>query len=138
MYYFLANLSVHVFVCIVLIALIIVFNNRNFKRKTKHSFTYFVPVILTILIGLDIFRYLAPRLFDINNVLNNVTYIQSGVVDEVSAFNNYFRMGDKTFFINPLRSNIEAGDTVRVRYTPSSNYAMTVWRNADALDADEG
>ena len=134
MNYFFANLLSHVAVCIILMVLMVIFNNRNFKRKTKHVLTYFLPVLLLILMCIDVTRYLAPRMFDVYNVLNSVTYTHTGKVQEVSGFNNYFKLDGETYFINPSKgAELTVGTTVRVKYTPSSNYAISVTSN-DAED----
>ncbi|SCW30203.1 hypothetical protein SAMN02910456_00398 [Ruminococcaceae bacterium YRB3002] len=129
MNYFFANLIAHASVCIVLIVLMVIFTNRNFKRKTKHVLAYFFPVVLLLFIGFDVSRYLAPRMFDIYNVLNSVTYTHTGKVQEVSGFHNYFVVDGEKYFINPTRGDLEVGQTVRVKYTPSSHYAISVSRN---------
>ena len=131
MKYFFANLGAHVFLCIILIILMVIFTNRNFKRKTKHVLAYFLPVVLLLIFGFDVVRYLAPRLFDIDNVLNNVTYSHTGVVEEVSSFKNYIRIDGVNYYLNPLRNKVEPGSTVRIKYTPSANYIMDVSRNLD-------
>lgn len=131
MKYFFANLGAHVLLCVILIILMSIFTNRNFKRKTKHVLTYFFPVVLLLIFGFDVVRYLAPRLFDIDNVLNNVTYTHTGVVEEVSSFKNYIRIDGVNYYINPMRNKIEAGTTVRIKYTPSSNYIMNVSSNVE-------
>ena len=127
MNYFIANISCHALVCILLIVLMVIVSNRNFKRKTKHVVTYFMPVVLLILIGFDITRYLAPRMLDLNNVLSNITYTQTGRIEEVSQFNNYFVVNGEKYFINPMRGEFEVGALVRVKYTPQSNYAMSLY-----------
>ena len=131
MNYFFANLAAHALLCIFLIILMVIFINRNFKRKTKHVLTYFLPVVLLLIFGFDVVRYLAPRLFDIDNVLNNVTYTHTGVVEEVSALKNYIRVDGVNYYLNPLRNKVEPGSTVRIKYTPSANYVMKVSRNLD-------
>ena len=134
MNYFFANLAGHCVFCGLLIILLVIFTNRNMKRKTKHSLTYFLPVILLIAIGFDIVRYVAPRLFDINNVLGSVTYTYTGNVEEISGLHNYFVVDGKKYYINPMRGDLELGSTVRIKYTPSSNYAMAVWKNPETND----
>ncbi len=131
MNYFFANLATHAAFCVVMIILMIIFTNRNFKRKTKHTLTYFLPVILLLIIGFDVFRYLAPRLFDINNVLGNVTYTYTGKVESISALRNYFVIDGKTYYVNPLRSDIEVGSTIRIKYTPTSNYVIKITKNIE-------
>jgi len=131
MNYFFANLATHGAFCVVMIILMIIFTNRNFKRKTKHTLTYFLPVILLLIIGFDVFRYLAPRLFDINNVLGNVTYTYTGKVESISALRNYFVIDGKTYYVNPLRSDIEVGSTIRIKYTPTSNYVIKITKNIE-------
>jgi len=132
--YFFTNLAIHAFICVALIVVMIIFTDRNFKRKTKHVVTYFIPVVMLILIGVDVTRYLAPRLLDVSNVIGNVTYIHTGKIESVSQFNNYFIVDGETYFINPLNNNLQQGETVRVTYTPSSNYAMSVTSNVEVKD----
>ena len=127
MNYFIANISCHALVCILLIVLMVIITNRTFKRKTKHVLTYFMPVVLLILIGFDITHYLAPRMLDLNNVLSNITYTQTGRIEEISQFNNYFVVNGEKYFINPMRGEFEIGALVRVKYTPQSNYAMSLY-----------
>ena len=136
MYYFFTNLTIHSIICLILIVVMIIFTDRNFKRKTKFVVSYFIPVLMLILIGLDVIRYLAPRLLDISNVIGNVTYTYTGQIESVSQFNNYFVVDGTTYFINPVKDDLEVGRTVRVRYTPVSNYAVSVSYNLDAKDEE--
>ena len=135
MYYFFANLAIHAFVCLLLVVVMVIFSNRNFKRKTKYVVSYFIPVVMLILIGVDVARYLAPRLLDVSNVVGNVTYYYTGEIESVSQLNNYFVVDGTTYFINPLKDEeLEVGKRVRVRYTPSSNYAVSISYNLDVKE----
>ena len=131
MNYFFANLAIHALFCTILIIVMVIFTDRNFKRKTRYAVTYFIPVVMLIIIGFDVIRYLAPRLLDVSNVVGNVTYIHTGEIESVSQFNNYFVVDGETYFINPLKDELEVGRTVRVKYTPTSHYAMSVSYNLD-------
>ncbi|MBR2522948.1 MAG: hypothetical protein IKE53_00745 [Clostridiales bacterium] len=132
MNYFFANLAAHGVACLILIVLLIIFTNRNFKRKTKYAVSYFIPVLLLIAFGVIVIRYMAPRIFDINNVIGDVTYSYTGRVESVSELNNYFVVDGVTYFIDPRRGDLEVGRIVKVRYTPSSNYAMSVSYNVNS------
>ena len=126
MKYFIANLSVHLVVTLLLIILIVVFTNRNKRGSTKHTFTYFLPFILSAVAVVYMVIYTAPRLLDLTDVTNQNYYSYTGFVEEIAPLNNYIVIDGTTYYINPLRDLPIEGSYVRVRYTTYSKYAIEV------------
>ena len=136
MKYFIANLSAHAVVTLILVALIVVFANRNKRGKTKHKITYFAPFIFCVLAALYLGFFTAPRLMDIMDVINEKYYSYTGYIEEISPVNNYIVIDGTTYYINPMRELPSEGDYVRVRYTPYCHYAIEV-AGAESVNVDD-
>ncbi len=126
MKYFLANLSIHIIVTIVILVFVIIFSNRNKRGLTKHAPLYFLPLVLSILAVLYAVRYTAPRLLDISAVSSENFYSYTGELESVSPFNNSLVVDGETYYINPLRDIPEDGTTVKIRYSRYGRYAVEV------------
>lgn len=126
MKYFIANLGIHVLLTVVLIVIIIVFSNRNRVKKTKYVLAYFVPTIAAVITVLYVFLITGPRLLDLSDVATQNYYSYTGVIDEISVFNNSLVIDGHVYYINPLRELPEAGSKVRIRYTRYCSYVISV------------
>lgn len=126
MKYYIANLAVHLAVTIIFIILLIVFSNRNKKRKTKYPVSYFIPTVLAIVIVAYVYGITGPRLLDLSDVATQDYYSYTGEIDEISVFNNALTVDGQEYYINPLRELPEVGEKVRIRYTRFSRYVISV------------
>lgn len=126
MKYFLANLSVHVIVTVVLLAFVIFFSNRNKRGLTKFAPMYFLPLVLSALAVLYAVHYTAPRLLDISAVSSENFYSYTGELESVSLFNNSLVVDGEKYYINPLRDIPEEGTIVKIRYSRYGRYAVEV------------
>jgi len=63
---------------------------------------------------------------DITGVLNDNYYTQTGEVEKVSALKTTFVLDGETYYINPRRNDLEAGDVVRIRHTRYSRYTVQI------------
>lgn len=126
MRYFLLNLAIILSISIVLIILVCITSQRNKNRKTKHVVSYFLPVILALICLIWSVNLTVPRLRDITGVINDNYYTNTGKVEFVSVFKNYFIMDGVTYYMNPRRNDIEEGDIIRVRHTRYSRYTVQV------------
>ncbi len=133
MKYYIANLLVHIIVTVALIIMVVVFSNRNRKRKTKYPVSYFIPTVLSILAAAYMFFITGPRLLDLADVATQNYYSYTGVIDELSWVNNTLTVDGKLYYINPLRDLPEEGTKVRIRYTRYSNYVISV-ESVDVVD----
>ena len=126
MKYYIANLAVHVVVTLIMIVAVIVFSNRNRKRKTRYVVSYFIPTVLAVITALYAFYITAPRLLDLSDVATQNYYSYTGVIDERSLLNNTLVIDGDTYYINPLRELPDEGSKVRIRYTRFCNYVISV------------
>lgn len=126
MKYFIANLGVHVLLTIILIVIIVVFSNRNRVKKTKYVVAYFVPTLAALVTVLYVFFITGPRLLDLSDVATQNYYSYTGVIDEISVFNNSLKIDGHVYYINPLRDLPEPGSKVKIRYTRYCNYVISV------------
>ena len=124
MKYFYVNLAAHIVVFIALIVLMLVFIGRNQKRKTKHGFIFFLPVVLMMVSVLDLFLFAGPRILDIDNMVSGTYQFEVGKVEETGVFNNTIVVNGKTFYVNPLADIPEAGTNIRIKHTEHSNYVV--------------
>lgn len=133
MKYYIANLAVHLAVTLIFIILLIVFSNRNKKRKTKYPVSYFIPTVLAIVIVAYVYGITGPRLLDLSDVATQDYYSYTGEIDEISVFNNTLTVDGQVYYINPLRKLPGVGEKVRIRYTRFSRYVISV-EVVDELD----
>ena len=133
MKYYIANLAVHVVVTLIMIVTVIVFSNRNRKRKTRYVSTYFLPTALAVITALYMFYITGPRLLDLSDVATQNYYSYTGVIEERSLLNNTLVIDGETYYINPLRELPDEGAKVRIRYTRFCNYVISV-ESVEAVD----
>lgn len=126
MRYFLANLSVHIIVTVVLIVLIVVFSNRNRHGKTRYPVSYFIPTVLAVIVAIYAYKITWPRLLDLSDVSTRNYYSYTGEVSGISLFHNYIIVDGETYYINPTRFVPEIGSKVRIRYTRYGKYIIDV------------
>ena len=126
MKYYIANLAVHLAVTLIFIILLIVFSNRNKKRKTKYPVSYFIPTVLAIVIVAYVYGITGPRLLDLSDVASQDYYSYTGELESVSPLNNTMVIDGVTYYINPLRDIPEEGANVKVRYSRYGRYAVEV------------
>ena len=126
MRYFIVNLAVHLAVTAVFVIFTCVCAGRNRRKKTKHIVSYFFPIAFALIAILDIVIYTAPRLMDINSMINSNYYYNTGKVEKISFMNNYFVVDKNYYFINPLRNKLKEGEVVRVKHTPYSLFTVDV------------
>ena len=133
MKYYIANLAVHVVVTLIMIVSVIVFSNRNRKRKTRYVATYFLPTALAVVTAFYMFYITAPRLLDLSDVATQNYYSYTGVIEERSLLNNTLVIDGDTYYINPLRELPPEGSKVRIRFTRFCNYVISV-ESVETLD----
>ena len=133
MKYYLANLALHLLVTLLLGLLVVIFADRNKKRKTKYPVSYFIPTIAAIIVAIYAFNVAGPRLLDLSDVATQNYYSYPGVIEEIAIFNNSLVIDGETYYINPLRDLPLEGSKVRIRYTRYSNYVISV-EPVDAVD----
>ena len=124
MRYYIANLAFHFVITAVFVVLTCIFAARNRKHKTKHIVTYFFPIAFAIIALVDIIVYTAPRMLDINGVVNNNYFYNTGTVEKIGFLKNYYVINGQYYFLNPLRNTLNEGDTVRVKHTQYSSYTV--------------
>ncbi|MBP3265871.1 MAG: hypothetical protein J6L84_02860 [Clostridiales bacterium] len=133
MKYYIANLAVHVVVTLIMIVSVIVFSNRNRKRKVRYVATYFLPTALAVVTAFYMFYITGPRLLDLSDVATQNYYSYTGVIEERSLLNNTLVIDGDTYYINPLRELPPEGSKVRIRFTRFCNYVISV-ESVETLD----
>lgn len=136
MRYFIVNLAVHILVTAIFIVLACISAGRNKKKKTKHVVTYFFPIVFALVAVLDIVFCAAPRLLDINCLINSNYYYNTGTVDKIGFLKNYFVIDGTYYYVNPLHNNLNEGDTVRVKHTQYSGFTLD-WTLVADTDQEE-
>ena len=137
MRYFIVNLAVHLAVTILFVVLTSVRAGYNRRKKTKHVISYFFPIAFALIAIVDIVLYTAPRLMDINSLINSNYYYNTGAVENISFMRNYFVIDGDYYYINPLRNKLTEGDVVRVKHTPYSRFTVDIMTISDAVDPEE-
>ena len=138
MRYFIVNLAVHLLVTILFVVLTCIRASYNRRKKTKHIVTYFFPIAFAIVAIVDIVLYTAPRLMDVNSLINNNFYYNTGAVEQIGFMKNYFVIDGNYYYINPLRNQLTEGDVVRVKHTPYSRFTVEITTITEADDTEEG
>ncbi|MBR3247564.1 MAG: hypothetical protein IKG03_04125 [Clostridiales bacterium] len=137
MRYFFVNLAVHLIVTIAFVVLTCIFAGRNRKKKTKHILTYFFPILFALVAIIDIALYTAPRLMDINSMINSNYFYTTGTVDDIGYMKNYFVIDGEYYYMNPLHNKLNKGDVVRVEHTPYSSFTVEITKIADNGQAED-
>ena len=137
MRYFIVNLAVHLAVTILFVVLTCVRAGYNRRKKTRHIVSYFFPIAFALIAIVDIVLYTAPRLMDINSLINSNYYYNTGAVEDISFMRNYFVIDGDYYYINPLRNKLTEGDVVRVKHTPYSRFTVDIMTISDAVDPEE-
>ena len=99
MRYFIANLAVHLIILAALTVFACIFASRNRKRKTKHVISYFFPILFALVAIIDIVLYTAPRLLDINSMINSNYYYTTGTVEKIGFLKNYFIIDGNYYYL---------------------------------------
>ena len=136
MRYFIVNLAVHLVVTAIFVAFTCICAGRNKAKKTKHVVTYFFPIAFALIAIIDIVMYTAPRLMDINSMINSNYYYNTGTVERIGFMKNYFVIDKNYYYLNPLRNNLHEGDVVRVKHTPYSLFTVDISTVEDTATAD--
>lgn len=136
MKYYLANLGVHIAINLILTLIVIRSSDRNRKGQTKHTLTYFLPFIMSIVTVLYMINFTAPRLLDLTDVTGQNYYSYTGTLEEISSMNNYFIIDGQKYYINPLRDIPEVGSLVKIRYTRYGKYVIEVTRSEEVNISD--
>ena len=129
MRYFFVNLAVHLIVTVVFAVLTCIFAGRNKRKKKKHVITYFFPILFALIAIIDIALYTAPRLMDINSMINSNYFYTTGQVEEIGYMKNYFVIDGDYYYMNPLHNTLSKGDVVRVEHTPYSLFTVEITKN---------
>ena len=109
----------------------------NRRKKTRHIISYFFPIAFALIAIVDIVLYTAPRLMDINSLINSNYYYNAGAVEDISFMRKYFVIDGDYYYINPLRNKLTEGDVVRVKHTPYSRFTVDIMTISDAVDPEE-
>ena len=138
MRYFFVNLAVHLIVTAVFVVLTCIFAGRNRKKKTKHILSFFFPIAFALVAIVDIAKYTAPRLMDINSMINSNYYNKSGSVESIGPLKNYFVIDGQYYYINPLYNDLKEGDKVRIEHTPYSLFTVEITNLPDDPSDPQG
>lgn len=128
----------HLVITGVFVLLTCVAAGRNKTKKTKHVIFYFFPIIFALASVLYIVLYTAPRLMDINSLINSNYYYNSGTVEKIGFAKNYFSINGEHYYLNPLHNKLVEGDTVRVKYTPYSSFTVEVTKIEGSDQGSDG
>ena len=138
MRYFIVNLAVHLMITAMFSVLTCVFAGRNRRKKTKHVLSYFFPIAFALVAIIDISLYTAPRLMDVNSMINNNFFYTTGSVDSIGFMRNYFVIDGKYYYLNPIHNTLKVNDVVRVAHTPYSSFTVDITKTTDNASNEDG
>lgn len=138
MRYFIVNLAVHLMITAMFSVLTCVFAGRNRRKKTKHILSYFFPIAFALVAIIDISLYTAPRLMDVNSMINNNFFYTTGSVDSIGIMRNYFVIDGKYYYLNPIHNTLKVNDVVRVAHTPYSSFTVDITKTTDNVPHEDG
>lgn len=115
-----------------------VFAGRNRRKKTKHVLSYFFPIAFALVAIIDISLYTAPRLMDVNSMINNNFFYTTGSVDSIGVMRNYFVIDGKYYYLNPIHNTLKVNDVVRVAHTPYSSFTVDITKTTDNVPHEDG
>jgi len=126
MTFFFVSIGILSLVLVLLIVLLLVFLRRNYKRKTRYAVSYFIPVIIAIVCMFYIYTNLLPVYSDVVNVFNRNYISSTGKVEEISNYNVCITIDGERYYINPNENNYSEGDKVKIKYTPTSKFIISI------------
>ena len=129
-------MALHLVITGILVMLTCIAAGRNRRKKTKHAVLYFFPIVFALAAIIYIVHYTAPRLMDINSMINGNYYYDTGTVEKIGFVKNYFVIDGQHYFLNPLHNSLQEGDTVRVKHTPYSLFTVDISTVEDTATAD--
>ncbi len=138
MRYFIVNMALHLVITGILVMLTCIAAGRNRRKKTKHAVLYFFPIVFALAAIIYIVHYTAPRLMDINSMINGNYYYDTGTVEKIGFVKNYFVIDGQHYFLNPLHNSLQEGDTVRVKHTPYSSFTVEITKIEETQPGSEG
>lgn len=138
MRYFIVNLAVHLMITAMFSVLTCVFAGRNRRKKTKHVLSYFFPIAFALVAIIDISLHTAPRLMDVNSMINNNFFYTTGSVDSIGVMRNYFVIDGKYYYLNPIHNTLKVNDVVRVAHTPYSSFTVDITKTTDNVPHEDG
>lgn len=138
MRYFIVNLAVHLMITAMFSVLTCVFAGRNRRKKTKHVLSYFFPIAFALVAIIDISLYTAPRLMDVNSMINNNFFYTTGSVESIGVMRNYFVIDGKYYYLNPIHNTLKVNDVVRVAHTPYSSFTVDITKTTDNVPHEDG
>ena len=115
-----------------------VFAGRNRRKKTKHVLSYFFPIAFALVAIIDISLYTAPRLMDVNSMINNNFFYTTGSVDSIGFMRNFFVIDGKYYYLNPIHNTLKENDVVRVAHTPYSSFTVDITKITDNAPNEDG
>ena len=124
MRYFIVNLAMHLVITCGFVLLTCIAAQNNKRKRTRHVVFYFLPIVFALISVLYIVFYTAPRLMDVNSLLNSNYYYTSGTVEKIGFMKNYYVIEGKHYYMNPMRNSLQEGDTVRVKHTLYSSFTV--------------
>lgn len=126
MRYFIVNMAIHLLITGVIVMLTCITAGRNRRKKTKYAVFYFFPIVFALAAITYIVLYTAPRLMDINSMINGNYYYNTGTVEKIGFMKNYFVIDGQHYFLNPLHNSLQEGEIVRVKHTPYSSFTVEI------------
>ncbi len=126
MRYFIVNLAMHLVITCGFVLFTCMAAQHNKRKKTKFVVFYFLPIVFALISVFYIVFYTAPRLMDVNSLINCNYYYNSGTVEKIGFMKNYFVIEGKHYYLNPMRNNLKEGDSIRVKHTLYSNFTVEV------------
>ena len=83
MVYFFLNLAGHATISLLLILLLIHRVKINQRRENRHGLTFFLPILLTVLVIVQMAFFTIPRLLDTTDILRKAYESRSGTVEKI-------------------------------------------------------
>ena len=131
-------MAMHLLITGVFVMLTCIAAGRNRSKKTKYAISYFFPIVFALAAITYIVLYTAPRLMDINSMINGNYYYNTGTVEKIGFMKNYFVIDGQHYFLNPIHNSLQEGETVRVKHTPYSSFTVEIKKIEETQPDNEG
>jgi len=131
-------MAMHLLITGVFVMLTCIAAGRNRRKKTKYAISYFFPIVFALAAITYIVLYTAPRLMDINSMINGNYYYNTGTVEKIGFMKNYFVIDGQHYFLNPIHNSLQEGETVRVKHTPYSSFTVEIKKIEETQPDNEG
>lgn len=124
-FYFALSLVATLLIVLVLLMWICHALKVNRNRENRLPISYFMPVLLSILLGIVVQTEFYPRLLDTIEIISENTYSRTFLHNEGSVQNRLMVIGDHSYILDPSCGQLKPETDYRIRVAPHTGMVVS-------------